>query len=68
MSLIKLVRHHLRAAKIRRMESDLYHDRKRAAAYFAAQMSELARLKAAHDGRTSREVARDIERTLKALS
>jgi hypothetical protein len=66
--LISIVRHHLRAAKIRRMESDLYHERKRADAYFADQMSELARLKAAHDDRTSREVARDVERAAKALS
>jgi hypothetical protein len=67
LGLIAIVRHHLRAAKIRRMESDLFHERKRAAAYFAAQMSELARLKARHDRRTSREVTRDVERAAKAL-
>jgi hypothetical protein len=75
MSLITLARHYLRvakarrrnreAAKIARLESFIEAQREQADKYLAGCATKLARLKAKHDGRSSEQVRRDVERASK---
>lgn len=68
MSLITLVRHSLRRARIERAEQDLAYSREYADSHLAAEARKLNEMRRAHDPRTSEEIALDISRRAKGVA